>query len=153
MKKLWVVLAMCMCFTLVGCGEEYEDTNGPQDYTLQTLTDENIIKRDVGASGLAYEESDIAGLKSSEYSAKNFNGVEEIYITNFIFESDIEFYIGHLNIKSGNLRIVAINDDEIIYDFPLDAFNETVRFENLKGTFSVRIAGESAAFDMHIDVL
>lgn len=154
MNKLFmIVLALCVMAALFGCGTEYEDTNGADDYTLQTITEQNIIKLDLGASGLSYTESNFGGvLSSTEYSAKNFNGVDRLFQTNFILPSDVEIYIGHMNVKAGNFRLVVINNDEIIYEIPVDAFAETYRFENLTGSFSVHVAGESAAFNFHMEV-
>ena len=153
MKKLLsLMIVLAMCLSLVACGEEYEDTNGEDNYSLQTITDENIVNRDIGASGLGYSETEVAGIVSTEYESKNFNGVEEIYLTNFIGKSDVEVYIGHMNVENGNFRLVVINNDEIIYDIPLDSFGETYYFEDLKGTFAIHVAGESAAFSFHIDV-
>ena len=153
MKK-WISLLLCVCLCLfvTGCGTQYEDTNGAEDFTLQTITDESIINLDVGASGFSYTEEEFAGISSSEYSSKNFNGVTQIYLTNFLLPSDIEVFIGHMNIKSGNFKLVAINNDEIIYEFPLDAFGDTFRFEDLSGSFSIHAAGESAAFEFHLSI-
>ena len=153
MKKLLsLVLICCMCVAFVGCGEEYEDTNGPDNFSLQTITDEDIIHLQTGASGLTYRESNLGGLSSSEYSSKNFNGVEQIYLTSFILPSDIYVYIGHLNVESGNFKLVVINNDEIIKEIPLDTFGEEFLFENLEGDFSIHVAGESAKFEFHIQV-
>ena len=57
-----------------------------------------------------------------------------------------------MNVKKGNFKLAVINNDEIIQEIPVDAFNETYRFEDLTGTFSVHVAGESAAFGFYIDV-
>ena len=83
-KVLCIVFILCISFTFVGCGTEYADTNGEKDFTLQTITDENIINMETGSSGLVYEEESVGALHSSEYSSKNFNGVEQIYGTNFL---------------------------------------------------------------------
>lgn len=154
MRKFYSFVLICsMCLMFVGCGTEYEDTNGVEDFSLQTITDENIINLETGASGLAYTEENIGDvLFSSEYSSKNFNGVEQIYLTNYLGASDLEIYIGHLNVKSGNFRLVVINDDKIIYEIPLDTFGETIRLEDLTGTVSIHVAGESAAFEFYIQI-
>ncbi len=154
MKKLISLAMAClMCLSLVGCGTEYADTNGDDDFTLQTITDENIIKLDTGASGLNYSEESVDDVTySSEYSSKSFNGVEQIYLTNFLTPSDVHVYIGTLNVKSGNFKLVAVNDDKIIHEFDLDTFNEEFLFEDIEGSFSIHVAGESAAFDFHIDI-
>lgn len=154
MKKIAsVLLAGLLCLSLGGCGTEYEDTNGEDNFTLQTITDRNIIDLDTGASGLRYSQDSIDDtVVSSEYSAKNFNGVEQIYLTNFIGSSDATVYIGHMNVKSGNFKLAVINNDEIIQEIPLDAFNDTFYFEDLNGSFSIHVAGESAAFSFYLSV-
>lgn len=151
-KLITIILIMCICLSIGGCGTTYEDTNGENNFELQTITDENIIHLETGASGLSYKETNIGFLHSSEYSSKNFNGVEQIYLTNFIGPSDIYVYIGHMNVKGGNFRLVVINEDKIIHEFDLNTFNEEILFENLTGTFSIHVAGESAKFDFYIDV-
>lgn len=154
MKRLLsIILVCCMCFVLTGCGPEYEDTNGEDNFKLQSITDDDIINLATGASGLTYKEQNIAGLHSSEYSSKNFNGVEQLYLTSFIAKSDVEIYIGHMSVESGNFKLVVINNEKIIREIPLDTFNKSFYFEDLEGDFSVHVAGESAKFDFHIDIL
>lgn len=155
MKKIVsVLLAGVLCLGLTGCGSEYEDTNGSDNFTLQTITDQNIIDLDSGASGLSYSEESIDGAAiSAEYSAKKFNGVEQIYLTNFIAPSDVSLYIGHMEVTDGNFKLAVLNNDEIIREIPLDAFNDTFCFEDLEGSFSIHVAGESAAFSFYLQVL
>lgn len=151
MKKLWLIAAV-LCLMLTGCGTEYEDTNGADDFTLQTITDEQIVNLSTGASGLNYtEEHYIAGIYSTEYSAKNFNGVEQIYLNNYILPSSFYVYVGYLNVSGGNFKMVVINNDEIIKEVPIGTFNEQIYFEDIVGSFSIHLAGESAAFQLNID--
>ncbi len=154
MKKVFLfAVILCLCLSLSACGTVYEDTNGAEDFTLQTITDENIIHLETGASNLTYREEHLGNLlHSSSYSSKNFNGVEQIYLTGFWGTSDIHVYIGHMNVTSGNFKLVAINNDKIIHEFALDTFGEDFYFEDLTGDFSIHVAGESAAFDFHIEV-
>lgn len=152
-KIIAIILSLCIVLALTGCGTTYEDTNGPEDFSLQTITDQNIIHLDVGASGLNFTEESLGDVVfSSEYSAKNFNGVAQIYTTGFFLPSDVEVYIGHMNVKQGNFKLAIVNDEQIIYEIPLDAFGDTFRFENISGSFSIHVAGESAAFEFYIDV-
>lgn len=154
MKRITIILlTLLLLLALAGCGTQYEDTNGVNDFSLQTITDQNIIHLETGASGLSYTETNLGDvISSAEYSAKNFNGVEQIYLTNFLLPSDIEIFIGHMNVKKGNFKLAVVNNDEIIHEFPLDAFGDTFRFEDLTGSFSIHVAGESAAFEFHLDI-
>lgn len=151
-KLLTLLLTFLLCFTLSGCGETYEDTNGDNNFKLQTITDEDIIHLRTGGSNLTYKETELAGIKSSEYTSKNFNGVEQLYLTDYIMKSDVCVYIGHMTVNSGNFRLVVINNEEIIKDIPLDAFGEEFWFYDIKGEFSVHVAGESANFTFHMQV-
>lgn len=151
-KMIKMVLVSSLLLCLVGCGEKYEDTNGSDNYNLQTIRDSEIIELSVGASGLSYTESEVAGITSKEYSAKNFNGVDRIYHTNFILPSDIRIEVGYVSVKEGNFRVCIINDEKIIDEIPVDAFAQSFYYENLSGDFSIHIAGESAKFEMNIEV-
>ncbi len=154
MKRLAILAAaMLLCVGLAGCGTEYADTNGADDFSLQTISDEEIINLSVGASGLGYSEESIGdSIFSTEYSSKNFNGVEQIFLTNYLLPSDVRVYIGYLNVSSGNLRLVAVNNDEIIKEIPIDSFNEEFVFEDISGSFAINLAGESAEFDLNLRV-
>lgn len=154
MKKLLCIVLAAVCFALTGCGGTvYEDTNGDDVFELETITDENIIALDTGASGLSYTEESLDGnLLSSEYSSKNFNGVEQIYLTNFLTPSDIHVYVGTLSVTGGNFKLAVVNNDEIIHVFDTDTFNEEFLFEDIEGSFSIHVAGESAEFEFYINI-
>ncbi len=154
MKKVWsMVLILGLCISMIGCStEKYQDTNGADDFTLQTITDENIVKQDLGSSGMSQTETKVGAISSKEYSSKNFNGVYEIDATNFILPSDVSVYVGHLNVKSGNFKLAIVNDDAVIFEIPLDSFGETYYFEGLKGHFAIRAAGESAAVEFFVEM-
>ncbi len=52
-NTLWIIFAVVMAvvggyFFLTGGMEHIEDANGPDNYALVAITDENIIKRDMG---------------------------------------------------------------------------------------------------------
>ena len=154
MKKfVKLLLCGCLCLSLVACGETYEDTNGADDFSLQTITDENILNMDVGSTAIAYSEETVGDVVfGHEYSASNFNGVYEIYTTSYLGNSDVMVSVDGLQVNSGNLRIVVVHEGEIIKDIPLDSAGETFTFEDINGDFSVRIAGESADFVCDIKV-
>ena len=57
-----------------------------------------------------------------------------------------------MDVTSGNFKLAIINDDKIIEEIPLDAFNEDYLFENITGSFAVHVAGECAAFSFYMDI-
>ena len=123
--------------------EHIEDTNGADNYNLQTITDSNIINRDIGAMGLKISNSTVANTTS--YSSEKFTGVEEIYGENIV-ANRMEFNINHASVTEGNFKIVLLVDDEIVHEFKLNELMQTYVLENPSGYVSLRIAGESANF-------
>ncbi len=153
MKKLFsVLLVFLMSLTLVACGTVYEDTNGDDNFDLQTITDEDIIHLQTVSSGLNYSETSVGIISSSEYYSKNFNGVDQLYLTNYFADSDVVVTVGYLNVTAGNFRMVVINNDEIIFDIPLDSAAEAYIFEDVNGSFAIHVAGESAAVEFNFSV-
>ena len=153
MKKLLsLLLVVLMVLALPACGTKYEDTNGDDNFALQTITDEDIIHLRTGSSGMNYREESLGIMSSQEYSSKNFNGVDQLFLTNYIAGSDVTVSVGYINVTAGNFRMVVINNDEIIFDVPLDSAAEAYVFEDIKGSFSIHAAGESAAVEFNFSV-
>lgn len=144
-----VLIAVCAVWFLSSNPEHIEDTNGADNFGLQTITDSDIINRDVGAMGL--EKSTDAISNTATYSSKKFTGVEEIYGTN-IWGNRFEITINHARVDSGNFKIVLLENDRIVHEFELNELTQTYVLENPNGYISLRIAGESAdfMFDYHI---
>ncbi len=130
--------------------DHIEDLNGDDNYTLQQITDLNIIKMDIGAKNIAEKTSVLSSLP--EYSSKKFTGVYELYRTNIIANRfDITIY--NLWVESGNLRVVLLLNDQIVHEFTLNELSQSFTLENPKGTVSLRVAGESANFEMNYDLI
>ena len=131
--------------------EHIEDANGPDDYSLVTITDENIITQDIGAlnvqmaSGLFNPLNDGISIKSDK-----FTGVYRIFQTNFLFNSDFDMDIAGFWVNSGNFRMCIVNDGKIIADVEPDML-VNVSLENLNGSFELIIAGESADFEFTLN--
>ena len=150
MKKfLLFILTMSLVFSLVGCGIEIEDTNGEDDYSLNTITDDNIISLDLGASTYSTSVDE----RPIEFKANNFSGVAEIFSENYFLASSIEIQVTSVNVNAGNLRLVVVCDDEIVHDFDINTTElQQYLLEDVKGSVSVRVAGESADCKIYVDV-
>lgn len=157
-EKLKKIIAVVGAFLLVAVAavwfmssdlKHIEDTNGADNYSLQTINDSNIINRDVGAMGLNTHKSAVSGVTT--YSSKKFTGVEEIYGNN-IWGNRFEITVNHARVDSGNFRIVLLENERIVHEFKLNELMQTYVLENPSGYISLRIAGESADFqlDYHI---
>lgn len=137
------LIVVCVFWFLNDDLEHIEDTNGADNFTLQTITDENIINMNIGAMGLTESTDSISN--TTTYSSNKFTGVEEIYGTNLI-ANRFDITINHARVDSGNFRIVLLEDDKIVHEFTLNELTQTFTLENPSGYISLRIAGESADF-------
>ena len=145
---LWALFALVMVivFTMLFLNndlEHIEDTNGPDDYTLQTITDENICKMDIGALNVRIQEALIGDTVT--YESNCFSGVYEVFYENII-TNRFEISVNHAKVSAGNFKMVLCLDDEIVHTFSLNELTQTFVLEDVKGTISLRIAGESADF-------
>lgn len=145
-----VLIVVCGVWFLSSDLEHIEDTNGADNFSLQTITDSNIINRDIGAMGL--KKSTDSAFNTTTYSSNKFTGVEEIFGEN-IWGNRFEITVNHARVDSGNFKIVLLEDDEIVHEFTLNELMQTYVLENPNGYISLRIAGESAdfMFDYHIN--
>lgn len=133
--------------------EPIPDTNGPDDHSLVTITDENILNLDMGAHmplGKRSSKLEIGNItigSDIEFSSGDFSGVYELMYNNFFLDSDVYLRLNYLKVNSGNFRMVVVYNGEIIHEIqPSDEPIELL-LEDLNGTVSVRIAGESADYE------
>ena len=139
-KALSLLLTALLLCTLTACGSvKIEDTNGPDDLSLNTITDQNILKLDLPSGGY--------GVRTTSNLAtcygKGFSGVTEILSTNLIagtFAVDLMDF----TVTGGNFRMVVVNDGKIVAD--IAPGTERISIDDLKGHVSVRVAGESADY-------
>ena len=130
--------------------EHIADTNGADNYSLQTITDENICNLDMGALNVN-EHNDLIG-DTVTYESDCFTGVFEVFTKN-LATNRFEITVNHAQVNAGNFKMVLLVDNEIVHTFTLNELTQTYVMEDVAGTVSLRIAGESAdfQFDYHID--
>ena len=154
-KFLWILLAVAV---IVFCGysfltsdlEHIEDTNGPDNYALTTITDENIINQDIGA--LNVKKSTGILNDGITFSSNQFTGVYQVFQTNFLFDSDFLMDIAGFFVNEGNFKMAVVNNGEIIAVVEPGLF-ATCDLSGLNGSFELVIAGESADFEFTLDRL
>ncbi|MBQ8237655.1 MAG: hypothetical protein IJZ39_05880 [Oscillospiraceae bacterium] len=133
--------------------EPIADTNGPEDTSLVTITDDNILNLDMGAhmpigkSSSKLEIGNISIGSDIEFSSDNFSGVYEVMYNNFFLDSDVYIRLNYLKVNGGNFRMVVVYNDEIIHEIEPSEEPIELLLEDLNGTVSVRIAGESADYE------
>lgn len=143
------VIIVCLISFLTNDLEHIEDTNGPDDYSLAVITDENIINMDTGALGGPTKSTNTLSGNAINFSADKYTGVSEILYDNYILKSDFDLSIHNFEVYEGNLRLLVINDGKIIAELEpgmvIDCY-----IEDITGYVSLRIAGESASFSFSI---
>lgn len=134
--------------------EHIEDTNGPDDNSLATLTDADILadsRQCVGgpnrSTGRIYLPGGLELSDGVELYSDEFSGVADILWADYILPSDFSLNLDSFTVESGNFRMVVINNGEIIAEIQ-PGENVQCLIEDLTGYTVVRIAGESAAFSI-----
>lgn len=141
-----VMVVICAVLFLNDDLEHIEDTNGADDYSLTTITDENIINMDTGSIGGPKISKGILNGNMVEFSADKFTGVYEILYDNLIGSSDFTLSLSSFTVNSGNFKMVVVHDNEIVATLEPDTFVD-YSLEDVSGNVSLIIAGESASFN------
>lgn len=151
-----VTICIVVVWMMMPGQEPIADTNGPDDFSLNTLTDEDILASSITAtSGLRISTGSITlpgGWEISDginFSASDFSGVYELLWADYILPSDFHLELNGFTVESGNLKMVVINNDKIIAVIePGDQVECLI--EDITGLTRVRIAAESASFSFTI---
>ena len=155
-KAIYLLLVLLFSLSLTACGVEIEDTNGADDYSLNTITEENIISMDLGASTYSQSYDGDEEAEPLEYmtkfKGKEFSGVAELYSMTYIGKSDVTIEMGTIQVDQGNFRLMVLLDDEIIHDFDLEEMGQELELKDIKGNLSIRMAGETATFRFFMQV-
>ncbi len=142
-----IVVAIGGFMLLTSDLEHIEDTNGPDNYRLQQITDENIVNMDMGALNVGKSNNTITNM--TKISSDKFTGVYEVLYINLIGKSDFLLNLYDLNVKSGNFKMVVVHDGKIVKTMTEENYEETL-LEDINGTVSLVIAGESADFSFEM---
>lgn len=150
---LWKVLAVAIVVICVVCflpddTEPIEDTNGADNFALQVITDQNIIRQDMGMVGGIKIHKNIIG-DSITISSKGFSGVYAVLYDNYVLPSDFHLELTNLMVTGGNFRAVIVNDDKIVGELEFNSEDSPFIdywLEDVTGKVELVLAGESAAF-------
>ncbi len=137
-----LLLAVTAIWFLRDNGGHIQDTNGANDYSLHTITDDNIRKLNTGALNVDVQ-TDTIGQKT--YLSDCFTGVYEVFAEDLVAER-FEIVVNNAEVNAGNFKMVLCVDDEIVHTFANNQPTQKFLLEEATGTVSLRIAGESADF-------
>lgn len=151
-----VLLVVFAVWMIANPGPEHiEDTNGADNYSLQIITDYDVIEQSMGSRGavskteLHYEFSGLKISDGTKYSSKKFTGVYCLYTATLFKGSDIYVSLAEFEIKEGNFAFFIVFDGEIVGKIvPDDYATAEFTLKNVRktGTVEYIIAGESASF-------
>lgn len=144
MKKfLALILGLVLLVSLAGCDfASYEDTNGDSDYTLQHITEEDIIS---GTGFITVGTLTTTVNNTTTCKAQKLSGVTEIYSAT-LKEKDLTITLSNKIIK-GNAQLSLVVNDEIVHTFALNS-EETFSIENVSGSVDLKVAGEEAQYEI-----
>ena len=162
-KVLWILFAVAMVIVFVVWmimnprPDHIEDTNGPDDYSLEKITESDVVSLQMGSRGtLSTSETyfNIGGVKISDgikHSASRFTGVYLLYSATIFKGSDVHIMLSEFKIHSGNFAFYVVLDGEIVGEVKPseDGLYTELIIPNIEKTCSIEyvIAGESADFE------
>ena len=137
------------------------DLNGNEDFSLNTLTIQDVlvseqntmIKFGKGYNGNQTNVKDL-NLKDKDFDsvhmyAEEFSGVFVLQATKTMDDNLILFF--DTQVESGNFFIAILIDGEYFCDIPIDASQQIILNNISDKTVLVKIAGESAKFDISVE--
>ena len=139
MKKILILIILMMSFSLTSCKLGHiEDTNGDDDYSLCSLTNDDILNgKFVTKTGSVETRLNNKG----SLKAKKLSGVETVL--NINETNDVNITI-NFKVEKGNGVIAIVNSNKIVHI--LEA-NSTKTYNLLPGgKYSIKIVGESCCF-------
>lgn len=162
---LWGIFAVALIavfvvwFILAPAPEHIEDTNGADNHSLEQITEENIIRQNVGTRGTIKEAEHQLNLEAftvssgREYSSNKFTGVALLHTTTLFEGSDIYVSLANFTVNSGNFGFYIVFDGEIVGQvIPGEGATSEFMLENVPktGLLEYVIAGESADFSFTV---
>ena len=143
MKRVvcWMLAILFAC-VLTGCGADmYADTNGAGDFSLQTLTDHDIlhVRRCVRVMSSTKRFGNKTVCKT-----KTMSGVTDLY-KGYLRGEDFQITVSS-EFTKGNARLMLVLEDAILHDFALSGEGQTFRIPAAKGRVYLRVAGESTGY-------
>lgn len=135
--------------------EHIKDTNGADNYALQTINKGDVVKMKMGTRGsisqreTQYNFDDISISGGIKYSSKKFTGVYCLYTATIFKGSDIYVMLPEFKIKEGNFAFYIVYDGEVVGQVEPNEFGiAEFTLNDVKKTadLSYVIAGESANF-------
>lgn len=151
-KKITSVTALllvliCALITTCACFFKHiEDTNGEEDISLCSITEERLCQSGTSYVVMAYVSSHINN--TYNFSAEKMSGVRELISFNASSNNSYAFNITS-SVTRGNLRLYFLNKGKIAEDVEIGGTDRVV-ISGISGKCELRAAAESAAFSVEV---
>ena len=150
MKRYWIFgLILAMCLGLVACGQ-IEDTNGEDDYSLATITQEELIKGTNSSSKVGSMHTQINDKHTFQDS--KFSGDEAIESVRATESTKSITFLVESTRESGNLYVYVRCDGQIVGDFEIGSRDDLVIENPTPGKYELCVAGESASYELNVTI-
>ena len=150
MKKIILAVILMMSLALVSCKafKQYEDTNGKDNYSLQSITEEEIIKNNSCLKvGAVSSKSTKNGVTSITESVFTFDGVEKIHsLKAGSYTITVDY-----TIQNGNGRFVITNGSKIIHDFVINETNQVFELDSSEPCY-LKLVGENCELEIKVEI-
>ena len=145
MKKFLVFVLLLTIFGLTGCSH-IEDTNGEDDYSITTITDQDIIDgmNNLWVGSISSSKK-IDGKTTGTLKVNKFSGVSEI--AEFISKNTLILMTISNTCTAGNLMVVVTSEDEILLKVYANE-SKSVEIPNNGKKYQIKVVGESAKFSL-----
>lgn len=159
-KKLlgcvFAIAIVCAGIYFVVTGEKLEehipDTNGPDNYALEVVTEEQIVTAGQRVSKgwqSTTSKKTLLGLGDTltVYSCKEFSGVSVVADWDLLFDGDLFFDLYDFEVTKGNFLMCIVHDDQIVATIEPGQGTISCWLSDVEaGYYELVIAGESAAY-------
>ena len=136
--------------------EHIEDANGPDDTSLATLTEADILADSIADTGFLSTHRGSIDLPGGwsigsgvKISSDKLTGVTELLWADYLLPSDFYLNLSLFTVEEGNARLYVVNNDQIVAVLE-PGEDVTCLLEDLTGRTAVRLVTESAAFTIVI---
>ena len=151
MKRILILgIALMLCVGLVGCGRQVKDKNGESETGLSSLTDQELLKSNPKSVSVGSVKNQENG--KTTWTVKKFSGVEIVDTARVQEGAKSVAFVADCVREKGNLQLYVCKDGELIGTVSIGQ-GASLTIKNPKpGKYELRMAGESAAFDLSATV-
>ena len=151
MKRYLIIgLLLTVCLSMVACNVQHiEDTNGADDYSLTTITKEQLLGVSSSVKFLSVHSQVNDKI---EYSVDKFTGVEMVEEVRAKSGTRSVRFAVKTTLEEGNMYVYVRHNGEIVGELTIGQDDVLVLENPEAGKYELCIAGESAKFKMVIQI-